>query len=183
MGSSPSVDTRTKLTFLSSPNQLPIAMTATEMNSIFREFALMFLGRLPVDEEIPFVEHLDRSALDGSIDSLGLVDNYLSVVRANLEHLTGPDYKRLALRCGGYIGECIRMTWPESYDWCAYDDFMSTHPQMRPLMPERTLGTNAVLLRKPDGMIMPLNKVLRFLEEGPENSVHYFAHCERQYHS
>lgn len=157
-------------------------MTTAEMNSTFREFALMFLGRLPVDEDIPFAENLDRSALDGSIDSLKVVDDYLSFVQANLEHLTELEYNNLVLRCGGYIGECIRMTWPESYDWCDYDDYILSHPQIQGMMPERTLGTCALLVRQPDGMILPVNKVLRFLHEGPENSVHYFAHCETQYH-
>jgi hypothetical protein len=27
-------------------------------------------------------------------------------------------------------------------------------------------------------MIMPLNKIARFIEEGPENSVHFFATCD-----
>ena len=142
----------------------------------------MFLGRQPVEEDIPFAENLDRSALDGSIDSLQVVDDYLSFVQANLEHLTDSEYNNLALRCGGYVGECIRMTWPESYDWCDYNDYMPSHPQLNGLMPERTLGTCALLVRKPDGMILPVNKVLRFLHEGPENSVHYFAHCETQHH-
>ena len=157
-------------------------MTSADMNSTFREFALMFLGRQPVDEDIPFAENLDRSALDGSIDSLRAVDNYLSYVQANLEHLTDSKCNNLALRCGGYIGECIRMTWPESYDWCDYSDYMPSHPQLSGLMPDRTLGTCALLVRKPDSMILPVNKVLRFLHEGPENSVHYFAHCEIQHH-
>ncbi len=142
----------------------------------------MFLGRLPVEEDIPFAESLDRSALDGSIDSLKVVDDYLAFVQANLEHLTESEYNNLVLRCGGYMGECIRMTWPASYDWIDYDDYMPSHPQMQNLLPERALGTCALLVRKPDGMILPLNKVLRFLHEGPENSVHYFAHCESQYH-
>ena len=157
-------------------------MTAAEMNSTFREFALMFLGRQSVDEDIPFAENLDRSALNGSIDSLTVVDDYLSFVQANLEHLTDSEYNNLVLRCGGYIGECIRMTRPESYDWCDYNDYMLSHPEMKGMMPERNLGTCALLVRKPEGMNLPLNKVLRFLHEGLENSVHYFAHCETQRH-
>jgi hypothetical protein len=157
-------------------------MTADEMNATFREFALMFLGRLPVDEEIPFVENLNRSALDGSIESLAAVDNYLAFVCENLEHLTDSEYNNLVLRCGAYTGECIRTTWPHAYDWCDYDDYVRGHPKMKAILPERMLGTCALLTREPDAMNMPLNKVLRFLHEGPENSLHYFAHCERQYH-
>jgi hypothetical protein len=55
-------------------------MIPTEMSSTFREFALMFLGRMPVDEDIPFAENLDRTALNGTIDSLQAVDAYLSFV-------------------------------------------------------------------------------------------------------
>jgi hypothetical protein len=120
-------------------------MTAAEMNSTFREFALMFIGKMRVDEEIPFAENLDRSALDGSIESLSFVDAYLAFVQENLEHLTDSEYNNVVLRCGGYVGECIRMTWPESYDWCDYNDYMPLHPEMHGLMPERTLGTCALL--------------------------------------
>ena len=157
-------------------------MSPEEMTRTFQQFAALFLGQLPCDEEIPFVEKLDRSALDGSIDSLHVVDRYLSFVRDHIEQLTTADFNNLALRCGAYVGECIRLTWPESYDWCDYNDFMLTRPDLKSMIPERNLGTCAMLTRGPHSMLMPLNKVLRYLYEGPENSVHNFAHCERQYH-
>jgi hypothetical protein len=113
---------------------------------------------------------------------LHFVDDYLAFVQANLEHLTNTEYNNLVLRCGRYIGECIRMTLPESYDWCDYNDNIALFPQMKGIMPERMLGTCTLLVRKPDGMVLPLNKVLRFLHEGPENSVYYLACCERQGH-
>ena len=157
-------------------------MSTPDLNAVFRDYALMFLARMPVDEDIPFAENLDRTSLDGSIESLAVVDDYLAFVHENLKHLSDAEYNNLVLRCGGYIGECIRMTWPDFYNWTDYNDYVPGRPKLRDLMPERNLGNCAFLARKPDKMIMPLNKVLRFLHEGPENSVLYFAQCERRYH-
>ena len=152
------------------------------MNRTFQQHAALFTGKKACDEEIPFAEKLDRAALDGSIESLKVVDGYLSFLHENLGRLTDADFTNLALRCGGYVGECIRMTWPESYDWCEYDDYMLTCPDLESVIPERNLGTCALLARGANGMVLPLNKVLRYLHEGPENSVHFFADCERPYH-
>ncbi len=157
-------------------------MKTSKMNGIYHEFALMFLGRVAVEEDIPFAESLDRASLDGSISSLALVDDYLLFVHENLEGLTDSEYKNLALRCGAYVGECVRMTWPGLYDWMDYDDYVPLHPEAAERLPERYLGTSALLLRNPDAFIMPVNKVLRFMHEGPENSVHYFATCEHRHH-
>jgi hypothetical protein len=158
-------------------------MSTIAMNSNFRQFALMFLGRAHVDEDIPFAETLDRPALDGSIESLTVVDRYLTQVQSNLASLTDKQHNNVALRCGAYVGECIRMTWPDAYDWTDYESYIPHKPELQAMMPERTLGTCALLVRKPDCMIMPVSKVLRFLHEGPENSVHDFADGERQHHA
>lgn len=158
-------------------------MSNTALNSTFRQFALMFLGRAHVDEDIPFAETLDRKALDGSIESLPLVDSYLSHVQSKLSTLTSKQYNDVALRCGAYVGECIRMTWPDAYDWTDYDTYVPHKPEIQAQIPQRTLGTSALLLRKPDSMIMPVDKVLRFLHDGPENSMLVFADGERQHHA
>ena len=157
-------------------------MKTSKMNGIYHELALMFLGRMEVEEDIPFAESLDRSALDGSISSLGFVDDYLLFIHENLESLSDCEYQNLALRCGAYVGECVRMTWPGLYDWMDYDDYVPLHPEAAERLPERYLGTSALLLRNPDTFITPVNKVLRFMHGGPAESVHYFATCEHQFH-
>jgi hypothetical protein len=159
-----------------------VAMRTSKTNASLHELALMFLGRLPVEREIPFVESLDRAALDGSISSLGVVDDYLLFVHENLWQLTESECSDLALRCGAYVGECIRMTWPGQYDWMDYDDYVPLHPEVAKILPERVVGTCALLLRNPDGFLTPVDKVLSFMHDGPASSVHYFATCEHDHH-
>jgi hypothetical protein len=157
-------------------------MSDTPLNSTFRQFAHMFLGRTHVDEDIPFAHTLDRASLDGSIESLTIVDRYLAHVQSRLDSLTEKEYSNIALRCGAYVGECIRMTWPEAYDWTDYNAYVPNRPELQAAMPRRTLENSAILVRKPDCLIMPVNTVIRFLQAGPENSVVSFAESERQYH-
>ena len=157
-------------------------MTTSKTNSSLHELALMFLGRMPVEEDIPLAGSLDRAALDGSISSLAVVDDYLLFVHENAEHLTEADYQNLALRCGAYVGECIRITWPGMYDWMDYNDYVPIHQEAMATLPERVLGTCALLLRNPDAFLLPVHRVLRFIHDGPANSVHHFAICEHEHH-
>jgi hypothetical protein len=158
-------------------------MSATALNSTFRQFALMFLGRTHVDEDIPFTDMLDRPALDGSIESLATVDSYLAHAHAHLASLSAKQQNDIALRCGAYLGECIRMTWPDAYHWTDNDELPSTHFNLETVTPARNLGGAAILVRHSLDMIMPVDIVRRVLHEGPANGVLQFAESERQHHS
>jgi hypothetical protein len=152
------------------------------LNSTFRQIAHMFLGRAFVDEDIPFADKLDRPSLDGTIESLPIVDSYLSHVIARRATLTEKQHHDIALRCGAYVGECIRMTWPDAYDWTDYEAFMPDHPELQPTMPERTLGNCAILTRKPDSILTPVQHVLGVLHGDFGTGVHAFAEDERRHH-
>jgi hypothetical protein len=65
-----------------------------------------------------------------------------------------------------------------TFTWVDYDDYIPAHPKLRGLIPERTSATCAFLVDPRGGMSMPLNKIARFIEEGKEHSVHYFAVCD-----
>jgi hypothetical protein len=157
-------------------------MIVTPLNSTFRQFAHMFLGRAHVDEDIPFADQIDRPSLDGSIESLPAVDNYLAHVKANLSTLTEKQLHDVAFRCGAYVGECIRMTWPEAYDWTDYAAFIPDHPEFQAVLPERNLGTSALLVRKPDIVLTPVKHVLSVLQGESPDGVHPYAEAERQHH-
>jgi hypothetical protein len=156
-------------------------MIPTPLNSTFRQFAQMFLGRAHVDQDIPFADKLDRQSLDGTIESLPIVDSYLSHVKSQFASLTEKQRHDIALRCGAYLGECIRMTWPEAYDWTDYEAFMPDHPELRATMPERTLGTGAILVRKPNSLLTPVQEVLTVLQGDSGTSVLAFAEAERRH--
>jgi hypothetical protein len=52
---------------------------------------------------------------------------------------------------------------------------MPRHPKLQGIVPERTVATCAFLVLPNDYMSLPLNKIARIIDEGPENNVHFFA--------
>ena len=79
------------------------------------------------------------------------------------------------LWCGAYVGEVIRHAREGEFRWIDYNDYIKDHPDLTSLIPQRTVATCGLLLNSRGGMSMPLNKVARFIEDGPENSVQFFA--------
>jgi hypothetical protein len=96
------------------------------------------------------------------------------------DELERQSWIRSVLRGGAYVGEVIRNNAKRRYDWVDYDQYMPRHPDLRRLIPERTTATCAFLCTDTDVMTMPLNKIVRFIEEGPENNIHYYASVECQ---
>jgi len=58
---------------------------------------------------------------------------------------------------------------------------MPQHPKLKAMIPERSTPTCAFLVDDAGKMSMPLNKIARFIDEGEENSVQFFAHCDIQH--
>ncbi|MCU0242783.1 MAG: hypothetical protein MUF51_10220 [Vicinamibacteria bacterium] len=150
-----------------------------DLNSIFREFALAFIGRLDgADGEIADPERLRRNKLDGSLDSLHVVDEYLAHLHKMSRRIPEDRWHRTVLWGGAYLGEVIRYETAYRFNWVDYNEYMPRHPRLQPILPERTVASCAFLVLPDDFMIMPLNKIARFIDEGPENSVHFFAQCD-----
>ena len=145
---------------------------------MFREFAAAFAGVFKDANRICCPDQLDRSALDLSHESLKAVDRYLLHLHENKETLDGTEWSSTVLYGGAYVGEVIRNATDNRYDWIDYDDYMPDHPDLQPLIPERTASTCAFIVAKNGKMSMPLNKIARFIDEGEEHSVHFFAHCD-----
>jgi len=151
----------------------------SELESIFNQFARAFVGTIGDGKEIALPDDLDRSQLDGSVESLHEVDRYLTRVREHRSRLGAQELHTTLLRAGAYVGEVIRHTAAAGeFEWIDYNDYMSSHPELQPVIPERNAATCAFLVNRTGAMSMPLNKVARFIDEGPENSVHYFALCD-----
>ncbi|HRF55644.1 MAG TPA: hypothetical protein PK027_14460 [Aquimonas sp.] len=150
-----------------------------DVNDIFNEFARCFVGTIRDDTEVAFPGALRREQLDGSLESLHVVDDYLRYLHKRAPELTGLDWQRTVLRAGAYVGEVIRHAAPEgSFSWVDYDEYIPQHPKLKELIPERTVATCAFLVNSSGAMSMPLNKIARFIDEGPDNSVHFFAKCD-----
>ena len=146
-----------------------------EIDDIFNEFARAFVGTISSDREIAFPRKLPRERLDGSLSSLHLVDKYLNYVHRNRKKVTEDEWYATVLWCGAYVGEVIRHAREGEFRWIDYNDYIKDHPDLTSLIPQRTVATCGLLLNSRGGMSMPLNKVARFIEDGPENSVQFFA--------
>jgi hypothetical protein len=119
---------------------------------------------------------LPRHLLDGNIESLHQVDSYLLHVHQHRDGLSDDEWSLTILRAGAYVGEVMRHAAPQgAFRWVDYDEYIPEHPEMQSLLPERTTATCAFLVSPGGEMCMPLNKIARFIDEGAENSVHFFA--------
>jgi hypothetical protein len=148
----------------------------TELNTIFNEFARTFVGTVKGDGDIALPDRLPRVLLDGSLESLHHVDEYLLYLHKHRARISQLEWDITLLRAGAYVGEVIRHAAPAGeFNWVDYDEYMPTHPDLQRLIPERTSATCAFLVRRSETMSMPLNKVARFIDEGVDNSVHFFA--------
>jgi hypothetical protein len=150
----------------------------SDVDDIFNEFACAFVGTIRADREVAFPSRLPRRQLDGSVDSLKVVDRYLAYVHKHRSRVPAPEWHTTVLWAGAYVGEVIRHAGGSDFRWLDYNDYMPAHPELKVLLPERTTATCGLLVRASGAMIMPLNKVARFIEEGPVNSVHFFAVCD-----
>jgi hypothetical protein len=140
------------------------------------EVADYFAGKIRGDHEVLFADKLDRSKLDLSLASLHAVDAWLKVL---LAAKVDPDSQAAAetlVWAGAYVGEVIRACSTRSFTWMRYDEYMADQEaKVRDMIPH-TFGTQFMLAsRTTKAMTLPLNKVVRFLAEGPENNLHYYA--------
>jgi hypothetical protein len=151
----------------------------SELDDIFNEFARAFVGTVKDGHEIMHPELLDRNRLDGSVESLHEVDRYLSKLYAIRGELADLDWGITLMRGGAYIGEVIRHAAPAGeFRWVDYDEYVPQHPELKSIIPRRNAATCALLVHRSGAMSMPLNKVARYIDEGPENNVHFFAVCD-----
>ena len=147
------------------------------VNDDFENFAALFAGAW-LDEDVAFPERLDRPQLDFSLESLKVVDEYLAFLHENRPERMGREWVNVILWGGAYVGEVIRRNAPRNYDWVAFEDWLAEHPEHAEL-----LGTEKVLelcafLTPGAGCTLPLNKVYKFLFEGPSESVWFYAAAE-----
>lgn len=133
-------------------------------------------GRGSVEGGLPFPKRLKQSALDYSLESLHALDRYLDHLHTHADEIEDQQYTNVVLAAGCYVGEVMRRLTGDKYEWVNYANYFPHSPQLSHV-PEQP-GTAAVLLSATGGMRMPLNKIARYIGEGPENSTHYFVAAE-----
>lgn len=119
-------------------------------------------------------ESLDATRMDYSLISLHAVDRYLDAVHAGRETIEDQTYTNTVLAAGCYLGETLRRNSELGYAWVNYADFARRSADAAEIMPDG-LGTAAVLMTPQGRTVMPINKIIRYIEEGPENSTFAFA--------
>ena len=116
---------------------------------------------------------LNPSELDFSVESLKEVNAYLDTVRANKE--IESSWNRVVLRTGAYVGEVIRKNDPKAnWQWLDFESAKAQEPEFFESL-GMSISSAAVLYSKDKGFAFPLAKVEKFLINGPEDDVHFFA--------
>ena len=145
--------------------------------SLVPAFCEVFLGASDVEGGLAFPDRIERELLDYSLDSLHAVDRYLDLLHSRVDDLPDQQYANTILATGSYLGEVIRRNAPVEYRWVNYADYFPQHPQLMSMVPEG-VGSGAVLVAVNGMMTMPLNKIARYIHEGPENNTHFYATAE-----
>lgn len=136
------------------------------------DLSRMFLSN-PQDPT-PGSELLDPSRFEFSVESLGAMDDHLHTMRA--KGLAGRELISFVLRAGAYVGEVIRRhAAPEkSWHWLKYEDAVALEPKLSQFG-GKDIASVAVLWERKEGVIFPLAKVCKFLQNGREDSVKFYA--------
>ena len=123
---------------------------------------------------------LDGVELDYSVESLKHIDSALQQLHGDLPDgdeakdlsAAGEQVQFVTFSFGSYVGEVIRRRMSPAARWDGYESFSEKEKNL--FGPEENLG-NAFYVRWQDGMTFPLSKVLKFLQNGSEDSTYFYA--------
>ena len=102
------------------------------------------------------------------------MDEFLDHMRQRQLEEGSDDYFKLVLRCGAYIGEVIRRNSNgKTYHWVDYKSAVRINKSIANF--GKNVGTIANLWDSDTGLIFPLAKIQKYLDNGREDSVHFFA--------
>lgn len=140
-------------------------------NEALEDLSRMFVDN--PDNPTPGSELKDATQFDFTLESLSAMDDHIDAVRTH--ELSDDQWNSFILRAGAYVGEVIRkLARPEvEWTWLSHEqaadinDFLASH--------EMSIGTAAVLWDGSEGIAFPLGKVAKFIANGREDSVHFYA--------
>jgi hypothetical protein len=151
------------------------------INLPLQELADLFINKQYGDDEIIHPEVLGRTKLNYSMESLKEVDNYLGYAHEQFPQQMTRQWFRSILRTGAYVGEVIRRNAIRTFDWVDFDLFVQEFPRTRQLLgDQKTLGCCALLTVGSGQFTLPINKVIKFIHNGNEDSVWFYASAEAQ---
>ena len=157
-----------------------VAMSETDYASYCSDYASYFIKKANGDETIAFPERIDSKKLDYSFESLKAIDKYLEYLHKNNSTISQHEEINTIVWCGCYIGEVIKRSSEKVFHWENYHAYIERNPKLKQLISFGP-GTMVFLVDDRGAMTMPLNKVGRFIYEGPENNIHFYASGELKY--
>ena len=118
--------------------------------------------------------------LDFSAESLKHIDAALLRLHDQLPEGTegkdlaaaGEQLQFVTFSFGSYLGEVLRRQIGQGARWDGFGSFSNEEKEL--FGPEENLG-NAFVIRYTDGVTFPMSKVLKFLQNGEEDSTYYYA--------
>lgn len=145
------------------------AQTPKDQTQALSELAVLFFK----DAATYRGELLDLRKLDFSLESLRHINEYLGQIREDSE--AKKEWNRIILRTGAYVGEVIRRNDKKvSWTWVDYDGAKLVQPQMFTSF-GKSVATAAVLYDGKNGFTFPLAKVEKYLNNGPEDNLYFYA--------
>jgi penicillin V acylase-like amidase (Ntn superfamily) len=147
--------------------------SSNQLNEIFHTFAGLFIGAVSDDSDIAVPEKLNRKDLDFSIVSLKEVNEYLKHILNNLDKIPNKQLENTVLWGGAYLGEVIKNISKQEFHWVDYNEHVSLNPSHSKAFEEGF--TNRTLLSSSSHVTSPVDKIARYLTDGEEHNVIYYA--------
>ncbi len=135
-------------------------------------------GKGGVKEGLAFEETLEPGWFDFSLESLYYIDSYLFSIFISQDNLQEKQMENTIWATGFYLGEVIRRNADKEYQWKNWSEFFPYQKEEVQEMHFQTMGTSALLVDEAKQFILPIGQVIKFLKEGPANSLHFFASQE-----
>jgi hypothetical protein len=157
-----------------------VAMGETDYASYCTDYADYFIKTAKGNESIAFRDKLDSKKLDYSFESLKVIDAYLEYLYKNRSKIGEHEEINTIVWGGCYIGEVIKRNSEKVFHWENYNTYIERNPKLKEIISYGP-GTMVFLVDDRGAMTMPLNKVGRFIYEGPENNIHFYASGELNY--
>lgn len=149
----------------------PAIAGATEYkNEALSDLAVMF----STDKVKPtfMIDSIDVSKLDYSLESLKEINSYLEKVR-NTKGYEEHGF-RVILRAGAYVGEVLRKNSKnKTFNWIDFEQASKLDQDIAGY--GKSIQTAAILYDGDEGFIFPLAKVNKYLLNGSEDNLYFYA--------
>jgi hypothetical protein len=168
------------LGFLSRPprNSSIVRERVSLLDEQMAEVADFFAGKRIGDTDVLAAANLQRKRLDFSVESLKAVDEWLARLHADGVEPSASEAAETIVWTGAYVGEVIRRNSSRAYRWMHYEEYMASQDTALQDVIPYSFGTQFVLTAGAGVMTLPINKVGRWLDEGPQNDLHFYASAE-----